>query len=836
MKYFKILILLLITSLLLVMLSCKNNELDKQDEQNNNEIITPDDNEENQKPEDTYYDIVFKDYDGVVIDTIKVKEGEEIKYPLSPTHDNLVFKEWVPYVVTAQSNMEIIATYDIITTTYNITYMTSDDDWYVKSKEEMVENFLNDFYDFISPEESKVAFLYGLQGAEPSWYNYIGGSVGTLNYLIKDNNLDLDDDNYFFNSSTYKEKWAGLASYVRDKVCRINHRFGYSDVTYTFGALDFKRYITGDPDKYLETYGGSDVFYGYPHFAFPKVTSYDSPLRKDLPRLPSLLFSGWYLDSDYQEEVKEIPFGQSGDITLYPKFNETRKYKISFDSLSLIIPDITVEYGEKVTLPEVNLGDPMISIDGWYLDYIKMPNEFTYNYLTDITLKLRISYNNRINKEYLIYDDKVITYKGNLVGVEIPTKYIEKDGLRAAWVSSFINSYKPSTDIETMKSELTFILDTLESFNMNCVIFHIRTHNNAFYKTHLAPIKAEYGTYEDFLEWDYLTWFIEECHKRGIAFHAWLNPYRIALSGYSLETTPEDVASLYKDYPLNPASKKENILMTYPGSGTLGAILNPAKEEVINYIVDVCLEIASNYDVDGIHFDDYFYHKLGETSNILEDIDQLDYELFIDNNDTNYKKDSEEDKGNWRRDNVNKMVKVIHDALITYNTYNNKNVVFGISPTGIYRSGDGSVESGSLTTSGGHYGKYTFSDSVAWIKNGYIDYIMPQCYTSFDNPNYYFHEITTWWNKVVEGTSVKLYIGMSISKAVDKTYTYSWRTQENELINQLLYLQTLNNVEGVCFFSYTSLKSILSDENNIAYHAFEILKDEMWTRKVDIPK
>ena len=77
---------------------------------------------------------------------------------------------------------------------------------------------------------------------------------------------------------------------------------------------------------------------------------------------------------------------------------------------------------------------------------------------------------------------------------------------------------------------------------------------------------------------------------------------------------------------------------------------------------------------------------------------------------------------------------------------------------------------------------------------------------------------------------------MSISKAVDKSYTYSWRTQKDELINQLLYLQTLDNVEGVCFFSFTSLKSILSDDNNIAFKAFEVLKDDMWTRKVEIPK
>ncbi len=827
MKYLKIVVLFIIFSFFIFNISCgKEDNPQKNDEEK----------EELQNEVDIYYNIIFIDSDGSLIKSIKVKKGDKIEYPedpISPLPD-YKFKEWSEKAEIASCDLEITAIYESIVRTYNITYMTTEEDWYIKSKEEMVENFLNDFYSFVSPKESKVVFIFGLQDGDPSWYNYIGGSVGTFNYLIKDNDIDLDDDNYFFNSSKYKEKWAPLARYVRDKICKSNHRFGYKDIEYMYGALDFKRYIIGDPDKYLETYGGSDLFYGYPYFAFPKVTSYDYPFSKELMMLPNPLFSGWYKDSNYQEEIKEIPLGESGDITLYPKFSEIRKYTISFNFSSLI-PSITVEYGEKVTLPEINLEDGT-SFDGWYLDYLKMPKEFIYDYKTDITLTPRLKYSNSINKEYLIYDDKVITYKGSIVGVEIPTRYVEKDGLRAAWVSSFINSYNPSTNIENMKSELTYVLDTLESFNMNCVIFHIRTHNNAFYKTHLAPIKDEYGTYETFEEWDYLTWFIDECHNRGIAFHAWLNPYRIALSGYSPDTTSEDIAKLYKDYPLNPASVASNISMTYDSNGTIGAILNPAKDEVINYLVDVCLEIVENYDIDGIHFDDYFYHKLGQTNNILEDIDQSEYESFIDNNDTSFKKDNENDKCEWRRQNVNKMVKAIHDELTKYNNYHDRNVVFGISPTGVYRSGNGSVDSGSLTTSGGHYGKYTFSDSVAWIKNGYIDYIMPQCYTSFDNPSYYFHEITTWWNKVVEGTNVKLYIGMSISKAVDKTYTYSWRTQDKELINQLLYLQTLDNVEGVCFFSFTSLKSILSDEDNIAYESFIILKDEMWTRKVDIPK
>ena len=819
----KILLVILIFLCLLFSISCKedNQEIPEDKKKDKQETI-----------EDKYFVITFTDYDDSIISTVKVKEGEEVTYPSNPTRDRYTFIGWSLDVKTVSADITIKAQYEIVKEKYKITYMVTDEDWICKSKEEVVNNFLSDFYDFVSPKESRVAFLYGIQGGEPSWYNYIGGSVGPLNYLLKDNNLELDDDNYFFNSSKYKEKWMSLGVYVRDKVCGNNKRFGNPDNSYTYGALDFKRYIIGDPDKYLATYGGEEVFYGYPIVSVIHTDYYwTGPLLSNyLKPLPSHLFQGWYKDKELTEEVNVY---ESGDLVLYPKYSTERLYDISFATDSEITP-IKVKKGDTVTLPSIS--KPECEFQGWYLDFIKMPDEFVFNYDTSIELTPKFYYNDRINKEYLVYDDKVITYKGSLVGVEIPTEYEEKDGMRACWVSSFINSYKPSSNKSEMMRELLFVLDTMDSFNMNCVIFHIRTHNNAFYKTNLAPIKPEYGTYATFEEWDYLTWFIEECHKRGIEFHAWLNPYRIDLSGLSSNATTEDVASRFKDYPLNPASKAENILMTYNSDGKPGSILNPAKDEVINYLVDVCLEIIENYDVDGIHFDDYFYHRLSEDKNVLHDADQDDYEAYIDNNDTSYKKDDEEDKLSWRRDNVNRLVKAIHDSIVEYNKENNRSVVFGISPTGVYRSGDGSAESGSLTTGGGHYNKYTLCDSVYWIKNGYVDYIMPQCYTSFDNPDYYFHEITSWWNKVVAGTNVKLYIGMSISKAVNSSYDFSWRTQERELINQLLYLETLENVEGVCFFSFTSLKTILDSVDNIAKDAFRILKEEMWINKVNIPK
>ena len=186
--------------------------------------------------------------------------------------------------------------------------------------------------------------------------------------------------------------------------------------------------------------------------------------------------------------------------------------------------------------------------------------------------------------------------------------------------------------------------------------------------------------------------------------------------------------------------------------------------------------------------------------------------------------------------NVDNLIKKIHLSLEEYNNKNNKNVEFGISPTGVYKSGDGSIESGSNTTTPGHYAGKLFCDTVKWINENWIDYIMPQCYYSFDYINNSFHEMASWWNKVVEGTNVSLYIGIGLHNSISGTYEYSWAKEENELINQLLYLNTLKNVKGVSLFSFTSMMNIYNDLDSISYNAFIKLKNEMWLHKVKVAK
>ena len=721
---------------------------------------------------------------------------------------------------------------------YNINYVIDSKYLYYQSKDEMVLDFLKDFYYFVSPKESLKTFIYGINGNEPTWVNYIGGSEGAFNYLLYNNDIDVLNNDYFFNSEEYKDKWYILSSYVKEKICFNNKRFGYPEFEYNYGALDFKRYIINDPNIYISTYGGEENFYGFPHNQIDFVESYKY-ISEDISLLKpfSEFFDGWYLDQEFTDgPYITIEKGSFGDKTFYAKIKEEISYSISFeDEYGFESEDIIIKKGDNVTLP--TLEKPGYTFLGWQLDYELFENEFEFNFDCSISLEAKWQKDGEMTYHYLEYNDKVITYHNNYVAVEIPNEYVQKEEeLRACWESSYISDFLPSTDPETMKKELLYVLDFLESYNMNCMFFHLRTHNNAFYKTTLAPIHSSYGTIKTFEEWDYLEWLIEECHKRGIEFHAWLNPYRIELSGLSLDTTVYDISKRYVDYPNNPASNPDNILLTYVDGKTQGAILNPAKEDVQNHIVDVCMEIVNNYSVDGIHFDDYFYQKFSENSNILEELDQIDFEMYIENNQTNYNLNSVSDKENWRRNNVDNLIYQISLSLEEFNFKNNKEVVFGISPTGVYKSGDGTVESGSSTRGTGHYGGYHYCDTVKWVNEGWIDYIIPQCYTSFDNKNFSFQDITTWWNQVVDGKNVNLYIGIGLNLSINETYKYSLATQKDELINQFLFLNDLENVKGVSIFSFGTMKKVVSSDQYISHEAFIKIHCNFWINKVKAPR
>ena len=592
-----------------------------------------------------------------------------------------------------------------------------------------------------------------------------------------------------------------------------------------------------------------------------------SALFEEIPVNPTLYYSVKFYD--YDKTLLKEETVQSGTGATAPSdpirrgytfagwnksFNDVRSdlevtaeynpntYTITYRDGSTVIEEISVRFGEMVTIKSISKTNYVFQ--GWKYNDEMYSQDFVYEF--DDSIILVAVWKEIAKTENLVYSGSNVTYRNSSTVVQIPTQYVQSDTqLRAAWVSSMVGSYSPSTNKETMKANLTEVLDVLEFFNMNCIICHIRTHNNAFYRTKLAPIKSNYGTYESMGEWDWLTWFIEECHKRGIQFHAWLNPYRIASNGYSLDATTADVAAQYASYPDNPAHNKDNILLTY-SSGTQGAILDPGRVEVQDYITRVCIEVMQNYDVDAIHFDDYFYAQMSASSAVLSEADQDEYVEYIKNNPScGYSASSADNKKQWRRDNVDQMIYKLHLAMTEFNKKNNRAVQLGIAPTGIYRNGNGNVTydakgnaitNGSNTAGQEHYSSYLFCDTLKWINNEWIDYIMPQSYWAFTHRVAGYADVMDWWNAVVRYKSVNLYSGIGIYMSEAYSSSYSWTSENYEVSNQILYTTKLNMCKGVSFYSYNYLMSIYNNSEKVQNLGLHRIKEEYWTYKVACPK
>ena len=435
----------------------------------------------------------------------------------------------------------------------------------------------------------------------------------------------------------------------------------------------------------------------------------------------------------------------------------------------------------------------------------------------------------------------------NFSNFVVNAEYVEMDQeLRAAWVSpwggdSDLCTYKNENDF---KEKMNYILDTLEMYNMNTIIYHVRTHNNAMYKSSLNPV-ASYWKDVNFNTFDPLEWLIGECHKRGIEFHAWLNPYRVKSSS---STSLESIALTYDNFKANPASDVNNMLM---GDGTV--ILNPGLQNVRDFIVSTVMELVNGYDVDAIHFDDYFYCNMGAngktsgSTTIISEPDQVTYEAYIDANpNCGLSKTSATNKADWRRTQVDLFIEQLHNALSNYNSENNKHVELGIAPTGIYKNGDGkvtynangdAVSNGSKTSGQTHYSSYLFCDTVNWINKEWIDYIMPQSYWGFGHPVAGYNEVMGWWNQVVKNKKVNLYSGIGLYMADSSGNTYTWQTDEYELKKQLEYIAGASFIDGASIYNFNNLRKLRDGKTTqVATEISNALVSDCWQRVVCQPE
>jgi len=416
----------------------------------------------------------------------------------------------------------------------------------------------------------------------------------------------------------------------------------------------------------------------------------------------------------------------------------------------------------------------------------------------------------------LITADGTQVYYRSGEPIMIPTTYDAPERqFRGVWVSQYAGDVKPYSNQDIFKAELLAVLDTMEKYRLNTIIYHLRIMNDALYKTNLSPI-SHYVQGIDFDEWDYLEWFIDECHRRGIEFHAWLNPYRIQSSVQDAQT----IANRYKDYPLNPASNPKNIIV-----GTDGAILNPGEPKVREFIIDTCMELIANYDIDAIHFDDYFYASMNPNADIET------YNKYKNNSQTTNIED-------WRREQVDIFIRDLSKEIRAYNRTYDRQVQLGISPSGVWKSGNGIVtydENGTAITNGSntttsfnHYGAYLYSDTKKWIDEEWIDYILPQVYWAFTHPTASHADIVDWWAKVVKYKDVNLYIGIGLYMS-SGTNTYSWGTDPYEVANQILFSSANENVDGISFYKLSELKVFKNQQG------LNKILNEYWTNPALTP-
>jgi len=355
-----------------------------------------------------------------------------------------------------------------------------------------------------------------------------------------------------------------------------------------------------------------------------------------------------------------------------------------------------------------------------------------------------------------------------------------KSDFRGLWVSTVVNidyPVKPTTDPETLKKEAIRILDLAQDTGFNAVFLQVRPTADAFYKSQIFPW-SKYLTGKQGVApaggFDPLEFWVTEAHKRGLELHAWINPYRVTKK--EAGQPAHDFASLSSN---NPAVLNPQWVVKH-SDGNL--YFDPGLPQVRQLIIDGVLEIIRNYDVDGIHFDDYFYPST--TFN-----DQTTYNKY---------RPSGQSLDDWRRENVNTLIRDCYKAIKAARS----SVRFGISPFGIWanRSSNpkGSDTSGFQSYSG-HY-----ADSLKWVKDGIIDYIAPQLYWNIGYSVADYSKLLAWWKNAVSGTGVDLYIGQAAYKAGDSNPSSPWYGTQ-EIVRQLELNSTVEEVKGSIMFTYNSL-------------------------------
>jgi uncharacterized lipoprotein YddW (UPF0748 family) len=356
--------------------------------------------------------------------------------------------------------------------------------------------------------------------------------------------------------------------------------------------------------------------------------------------------------------------------------------------------------------------------------------------------------------------------------------------LRGMWLTTVNNIDFPSRPGLTpaqVQAEYRGWLDLARAQGHNAIFVHVRPSGDAFWPSAYAPWSEWLTGRRDNRSpgWDPLAFMVAEAHKRNLEFHAWFNPYRGDQPG------PAGPGADFKKLPPNhPLRVHRDWAIAYPTGTTARLYFDPGNPAARAYVEDSILEAVQKYDVDGVHFDDFFYPypQAGQ--------DFPDAASYA-------KRDRPaQSRADWRRANVDTLIREMSERIKALKPW----VKFGISPFGIWRNA--SHDPAGSATSGLESNDAIYADSRLWVREGWLDYVVPQLYWAIGFAKADYAKVLPWWSNLVKGTKVQLYIGQGDYRVGEKG---PW--SDPAQLDQQLTLNTRYAVSGVVHFSAKQIRA-----------------------------
>ncbi|MDR1090664.1 MAG: family 10 glycosylhydrolase [Prevotella sp.] len=346
--------------------------------------------------------------------------------------------------------------------------------------------------------------------------------------------------------------------------------------------------------------------------------------------------------------------------------------------------------------------------------------------------------------------------------------------IRGVWVATVANIDWPAQkglSAEEQKQEMINLLDKVKAYNMNTIIFQIRPTADAFYKSEFEPYSHWLtGVQGQDPGYDPLRFTVDECHKRGLNIHVWLNPYRINNDTVGYNTYAKDhIINKHPEWVINYGKAK---------------YFDPGLAEVRQFTCNVVKDIVNNYDIDAIHMDDYFYPYKIAKQEFPDSITFAKYPRGF------------KDKEDWRRNNVNLIIKEINETIKSVKPW----VEFGISPFAIWRNKTEDPRGSDTKAMTNYDGLY--ADILLWQEKGWIDYVLPQLYFNIGYEIADYAILADWWSKYNYGANV--YAGLAPYRVSKQAKQKEWHNSK-ELIRQIKRNMSDPNIKGEIYFSAKSL-------------------------------